>query len=70
MEHNLDTMCGNVTKTIHDTVKTPFHHSKVIMASLCILVKNYYKLGGTLSVIQVDMVGRIIESGNDEYGRW
>eukprot|EP00957_Ditylum_brightwellii_P066158 5020378-Ditylum_brightwellii.AAC.1 len=67
-EHNLDTLCGNVTRTIHDTVQHHFEHSKVTMASLCIPVQNYSKLGGMMSLIQGDMVGLIIDTSSDDYG--
>eukprot|EP00957_Ditylum_brightwellii_P104639 7973971-Ditylum_brightwellii.AAC.1 len=47
-----------------------FTHSKVTLASSCILVRNYFKPGGMMSVIQSDMVGRVIKSGSNEYGQW
>eukprot|EP00957_Ditylum_brightwellii_P126416 9636703-Ditylum_brightwellii.AAC.1 len=47
-----------------------FTHSKVTLASSCISVKNYFKPGGTMSLIQGNMVGCIIESSSDEYGQW
>eukprot|EP00957_Ditylum_brightwellii_P066917 5078772-Ditylum_brightwellii.AAC.1 len=47
-----------------------FTHRKVTLASSCILVRNYFKPGGTMILIQVDIVGHVIESGSNEYGRW
>eukprot|EP00957_Ditylum_brightwellii_P185360 14114199-Ditylum_brightwellii.AAC.1 len=70
MEHSLDTLCGNIPRTIHDTVQHHFEHSKVTMASSCIHVQNHFKPGGTMSMIQGDMVGCIIDTGGDEYGQW
>eukprot|EP00957_Ditylum_brightwellii_P181654 13837601-Ditylum_brightwellii.AAC.1 len=70
MEINLDTMCQNITRIIQDTARKHFSHSKITTASLCIPVKHFFDLGGTLSIIQGDVVGRIIDSGSDEYGQW
>eukprot|EP00957_Ditylum_brightwellii_P083730 6363987-Ditylum_brightwellii.AAC.1 len=44
--------------------------NKVTLASSCIPVRNYFKPGGMMSSIQGDMVGGVIKSGSDEYGRW
>eukprot|EP00957_Ditylum_brightwellii_P165445 12595936-Ditylum_brightwellii.AAC.1 len=55
---------------IHDTIQHHFEHSKVIMASLCIPVQNYFKPGGTMSLIQGDMVGHIIGTSGNDYGQW
>eukprot|EP00957_Ditylum_brightwellii_P051811 3929078-Ditylum_brightwellii.AAC.1 len=52
MEINLDTMCGNLTRMIHDTVKKYFSHSKITTASSCIPVNHFFKPGGTMSIIQ------------------
>eukprot|EP00957_Ditylum_brightwellii_P174020 13249301-Ditylum_brightwellii.AAC.1 len=68
MEHNLDTLCGKVTRIIHETVRKHFTHSKVTLASSYTPAKNYFKPGGTISLIQGIMVDCIIESGSNEYG--
>eukprot|EP00957_Ditylum_brightwellii_P094774 7217274-Ditylum_brightwellii.AAC.1 len=68
MEHNLDTSCGKVTQTVHETMRKHFTHSKVTLTSSCVLVKNYFKPGGMMSLIQGNMVGHVIKSGSDEYG--
>eukprot|EP00957_Ditylum_brightwellii_P018892 1420816-Ditylum_brightwellii.AAC.1 len=47
-----------------------FIHSKVTLASSCIAVRNYFKPGRTMSLIQGNMVGHVIESGSNEYDRW
>eukprot|EP00957_Ditylum_brightwellii_P041724 3159947-Ditylum_brightwellii.AAC.1 len=47
-----------------------FTHSKVTLASSCAPVRNYFKPGGTMSLIQGNMVGHVIESGSNECGRW
>eukprot|EP00957_Ditylum_brightwellii_P165517 12601102-Ditylum_brightwellii.AAC.1 len=40
------------------------------MASSYIPVQNYFKQGGMISLIQGDMVGRIIYTSSDDYGQW
>eukprot|EP00957_Ditylum_brightwellii_P042816 3241438-Ditylum_brightwellii.AAC.1 len=47
-----------------------FTHSKVTLASPYVPVRNYFKPGGTMSLIQDNMVGHVIKSGSNEYGRW
>eukprot|EP00957_Ditylum_brightwellii_P184195 14029905-Ditylum_brightwellii.AAC.1 len=51
-------------------VQHHFEHNKVTMASLCTPVQNYFELEGTMSLIQRDMVGCIIDTGDDDYGQW
>eukprot|EP00957_Ditylum_brightwellii_P036822 2788658-Ditylum_brightwellii.AAC.1 len=52
METNLDTLCGSVTKVIHENARKVFNQCKIISASSIIPVENYYKPGGTMSIIQ------------------
>eukprot|EP00957_Ditylum_brightwellii_P163975 12484802-Ditylum_brightwellii.AAC.1 len=52
METNLDTLCGSVTKVIHEKARKVFNQYKIVSASLSIPVENYYKPGGTMSIIQ------------------
>eukprot|EP00957_Ditylum_brightwellii_P064883 4922326-Ditylum_brightwellii.AAC.1 len=59
MEINLDNLCGKVLKGVRDTVNSSFNHSR-----------NDYKPGGTINIVQGDVVGRIIKSGQDEMGQW
>eukprot|EP00957_Ditylum_brightwellii_P190511 14501359-Ditylum_brightwellii.AAC.1 len=47
-----------------------FIHTKVTLVSSCVPARNYFKPGVMMSLIQGDMVGRVIKSGSDEYGRW
>eukprot|EP00957_Ditylum_brightwellii_P132466 10101794-Ditylum_brightwellii.AAC.1 len=47
-----------------------FTYSKVTLASSCVPVRNYFKPGGMMSLIQSDMVGSVIKSGSNEHGRW
>eukprot|EP00957_Ditylum_brightwellii_P145102 11051705-Ditylum_brightwellii.AAC.1 len=47
-----------------------FTHSKVTLVSSCIPVRNYFKPGGMMSLIQGKMVGHVIKSGSNEYCRW
>eukprot|EP00957_Ditylum_brightwellii_P055965 4241101-Ditylum_brightwellii.AAC.1 len=69
-EINLDTLSKKITRQIKDTVKNQFRHSKTTLASLTILVTNNYKPGGNMSIVQNNLVGRIIENGQDAMGEW
>eukprot|EP00957_Ditylum_brightwellii_P185241 14105823-Ditylum_brightwellii.AAC.1 len=40
------------------------------MASSTIPTTNDYKPGSTMNIVQGDLVGQIIESGQDEMGQW
>eukprot|EP00957_Ditylum_brightwellii_P074506 5661077-Ditylum_brightwellii.AAC.1 len=70
MEVNLNTMCGSVTKLLNNVSRKIFTHCQLNSASSCIPVKEYYKSGDTISMIQGNLTGRIIEKGADKYGRW
>eukprot|EP00957_Ditylum_brightwellii_P195518 14897597-Ditylum_brightwellii.AAC.1 len=70
MEINLDTRCRNMTWIICNTTCSHLSHCKFNTASSYTLVKHFFKPGGTMSITQGDIVGRIFESGSDEYGRW
>eukprot|EP00957_Ditylum_brightwellii_P155932 11869613-Ditylum_brightwellii.AAC.1 len=70
MEINLDTLCGQVSKGVRDTVNSNSDHSRVTMASSIIPTTNDYKPDGTMNIVQGDIVGQIIESGQDEMGQW
>eukprot|EP00957_Ditylum_brightwellii_P133189 10154931-Ditylum_brightwellii.AAC.1 len=52
METNLDTLCGSITKVIHDNTRKVFNQCRIALASLSIPIENYYKPGGTMSIIQ------------------
>eukprot|EP00957_Ditylum_brightwellii_P077242 5869585-Ditylum_brightwellii.AAC.1 len=52
IETNLKTMCGFVTKAIHENARKVFNQCKIVSASSSIPVENYYKPGGTMSMIQ------------------
>eukprot|EP00957_Ditylum_brightwellii_P185367 14114741-Ditylum_brightwellii.AAC.1 len=52
METNFDTLCGSVTKVIHENARKVFNQCKIASASSRIPVENYYKPGGTMSIIQ------------------
>eukprot|EP00957_Ditylum_brightwellii_P088121 6712542-Ditylum_brightwellii.AAC.1 len=52
IETNLDTLCGSVIKAIHDNTRKVFNQCKIVSASLSIPIENYYKPGGTMSIIQ------------------
>eukprot|EP00957_Ditylum_brightwellii_P116955 8921220-Ditylum_brightwellii.AAC.1 len=41
MEHNLDTLCGKITRTIHETMRKHFTHSKVTLASSYVSVRLF-----------------------------
>eukprot|EP00957_Ditylum_brightwellii_P026793 2026528-Ditylum_brightwellii.AAC.2 len=41
-----------------------------MMASSTIPTTNDYKPGGTMNILQGDVVGWIVESGQDEMGQW
>eukprot|EP00957_Ditylum_brightwellii_P163989 12486027-Ditylum_brightwellii.AAC.1 len=58
MEMNLDTMCRSVTKTIHENARKVFNQCKIVSGSSSIPVKNYYKPGGTMSIIQGNLTAR------------
>eukprot|EP00957_Ditylum_brightwellii_P112187 8553482-Ditylum_brightwellii.AAC.1 len=70
MEVNLDTMCGSVPKLLNNVSRKIFNHSQQNSASSSILVKEYYKPGGTLDMTQGILTGCIIEKGADTYERW
>eukprot|EP00957_Ditylum_brightwellii_P195261 14875632-Ditylum_brightwellii.AAC.1 len=57
MKINLNTLCGKVSKGVKDTVKSNFDHSRVTMARSTIPTANDYKPGGTMSIVQGDIVG-------------
>eukprot|EP00957_Ditylum_brightwellii_P164586 12530653-Ditylum_brightwellii.AAC.1 len=69
MEVNLDAMCGSVTKCLDDVSRKIFTHSQLNSTSSCIPVKEYYKLGGAISMTHGNLIGCIIEKGADKYGR-
>eukprot|EP00957_Ditylum_brightwellii_P056066 4248939-Ditylum_brightwellii.AAC.1 len=58
METNLDTMCKSVTKAVHKNARKVFNQCKIVSASLSIPVENYYKPGGTTSIIQGNLTAR------------
>ena len=70
MEVNLDTICGSVTKILHNVSQKQFTHSQINSASSSIPVKDFYKPGGTMNVTQGNLVERIMDRGTDKYGRW
>eukprot|EP00957_Ditylum_brightwellii_P049890 3782057-Ditylum_brightwellii.AAC.1 len=42
---------------VRDTVHSNFNHSRVTMASFTIPTTNDYKPGGTMNIVQGDVVG-------------
>eukprot|EP00957_Ditylum_brightwellii_P209804 15363321-Ditylum_brightwellii.AAC.1 len=56
MEVKLDAMCGSVTKLLNKVSLKQFTHSQINCASSSIPMKDYYKLGGTLSMAQGNLV--------------
>eukprot|EP00957_Ditylum_brightwellii_P170366 12967470-Ditylum_brightwellii.AAC.1 len=70
METDLDTQCRSVTKVIHKKAKKVFNQCKIVSASLSTPVENYYKPGGTVSIIQGNLTARVAKQESDWYGRW
>eukprot|EP00957_Ditylum_brightwellii_P127922 9755447-Ditylum_brightwellii.AAC.1 len=68
METNLGMMCKSVTKAIHKNPRKVFNQCKIVSASLSIPVKNYYKPGGTMSIIQGNLTAWVVEQESDQYG--
>eukprot|EP00957_Ditylum_brightwellii_P111166 8476402-Ditylum_brightwellii.AAC.1 len=65
METNLNTLCGSVTKIIHENTKKVFNQCKIVLAHSSIPVKSYYKPGGTMSIIQGNLIARVVEQESD-----
>eukprot|EP00957_Ditylum_brightwellii_P141723 10797860-Ditylum_brightwellii.AAC.1 len=70
METNLNTMCRSITKTICENARKVFNQCKIVSANLSIPVENYYKPGGTMSIIQGNLTARVVEQESDQYDRW
>eukprot|EP00957_Ditylum_brightwellii_P193549 14738877-Ditylum_brightwellii.AAC.1 len=70
METNLDMMCGSVTKTIHENARMVFNQCKIVSSSSNIPVKNSYKPGGIMSIIQGSLTVRVVKQETDQYSRW
>eukprot|EP00957_Ditylum_brightwellii_P030352 2298986-Ditylum_brightwellii.AAC.1 len=65
IETNLDTMCSSVTKAIHKNVRKVFNQYKTVSVSSSIPVKNYYKPGGIMNIIQGNLTARVVEQESD-----
>eukprot|EP00957_Ditylum_brightwellii_P176644 13454359-Ditylum_brightwellii.AAC.1 len=52
IEINIDTLCGSVTKAIHNNTRKVFNQCKIVSVSSSIPIENYYKPGGTMGIIQ------------------
>ena len=71
-EHKLDTSQPRVIKRLHDDIKTVFDPGTFCInaTSTPIPSQSMFKPGGVLSITQGRLKGRILESGQDPYGRW
>eukprot|EP00957_Ditylum_brightwellii_P112684 8589652-Ditylum_brightwellii.AAC.1 len=65
MEMNLDTLCRSITKVIHDNTRKVFNQCKIVSASSIIPVENYYKPGGTMSIVQGNLTAQVVEQESD-----
>eukprot|EP00957_Ditylum_brightwellii_P001768 136033-Ditylum_brightwellii.AAC.1 len=61
METNLDTVCGSITKVIHDNTRKVLNQCKIVSATSSISVENYYKPRGTMSIIQGNLTAQVVE---------
>eukprot|EP00957_Ditylum_brightwellii_P200518 15286414-Ditylum_brightwellii.AAC.1 len=62
---NLDTMCGSITKVIHNNARKVFNQCKTVSGSSSIPVENYYKSGETMSIIQGNLTAQGVEQELD-----
>eukprot|EP00957_Ditylum_brightwellii_P098143 7477654-Ditylum_brightwellii.AAC.1 len=65
METNLDTLCGFVTKVIHNNARKVFNQRKIVSASSSIPVEHYYKSEETMSIIQGNLTAQVVEQESD-----
>eukprot|EP00957_Ditylum_brightwellii_P193842 14760753-Ditylum_brightwellii.AAC.1 len=63
-------MCRSTTKAIHKNARKVFNQCKIVSASSSIPIENYYKPGGTTSIIQGNLTARVVEQDSDPYGQW
>eukprot|EP00957_Ditylum_brightwellii_P067304 5107967-Ditylum_brightwellii.AAC.1 len=64
-----DTQCRDVTRLICNTTCSHLSHCKVNTTNSFMPVKHFFMPGGTMNITQGNIMGRIIKSGLDEYGR-
>ena len=70
-ETNLDSCQHCVRDIVHKTTRKHFEYGKLSIGSSMVPArKSHYKPGGTLMCSQGKATSRIIDQGNDRYGRW
>jgi hypothetical protein len=69
-EHNLDTNKFIVRQSLQNIARKTFKHHSIQTATSSILSDKFYKPGGTMIMVQGNLVGRIKEQGSDSLGRW
>ena len=69
-EINSDTTSIEVNDLIHSSIKKSFKTSAFKASSTSLRAKAFYKPGGTMSLVHNDLVGRVLDRGGDDMGRW
>jgi len=69
-ESNIDFTKFHVRTTCYDAIKKILSRSKLTVSDTPIQTKGTYKPGGTMLLSQGSILGRLVDSGKDEMGRW
>jgi hypothetical protein len=59
-----------VKRIIHETTKREFTHSVSSSSISSTPCSSLFKPGGVMSLVQDDLVSRLLSKGNDPLGRW
>ena len=69
-EHNVDNCSSKVATTILEAIRRTSKELNLNLGGTKTKTDTPYKPGGTLSLVQGNMRGRVIDKGKDDMGRW
>ena len=69
-ETSVNCRIQSVKQEIRDTVSMFWENTKITMSCVPDECQSWYQPGGTTSIVQGGIIGRVCEAGTDVNGRW